>query len=917
MTFPAPSFCYIIPSRYRFGCRDLRRMPSSRQQSGRLVITVHGIRTFGHWQERLEALVRRSTGNVVFANYKYGYFSVVAFIIPFFRSLVVRKFRADLISMAGRSEWTRIDLVGHSFGTHIIAWAVAGLPPSVKLSIHTVILSGSVLRAGFPWRDLIGNRVGRVVNDCGTRDNILLLSQFFILFTGMAGRTGFSGLTGDVFRNRYSVFGHSGYFQDGKGIASDTYMREHWLPLLLSDDGIPEFDYRDTSAIEGLITTLANNSEPIKLSFYLIPLIAFTLWISGLYLNAERQRLEAERQRDLAYAAESRILADLAKQVGHHDPTTAALIAMEGLPDASIGRQRPLIPVAERQLYDAYASFRELFLLHGPTAANELIGLGNRRILVKFADNSAAVWRIDFPEPHRLLSTGPGDADSFVVGKETARLITFSHENVMRVWDTETGQAIKTVAGIRRDGYSLNNSGSRLATVSETNDGDIWDAVSGDHLVRLEGQTRGFHIPAFDPQSHSIVGLENDGLSIWNVENGAKRLSIQGAFNDARFVDNGTQILSEISHKPANDFERANEDRVTSSVALLDARTGKQASLVAASRPTNTIFAVSKEGSRAVILHEAVSKWTHDDEGEYDLCDIKAPIPPLATLEDFSGLLLDNTGPNKLRTVVLSSGSERIAALDGQGRATLFDWSGRAISSFAASELKFDQKLKWLLIVGASKWVAIDAITGTEVSSIFVGNSDAISSDIDDEFLYTVHLDGTIRVWNYRILPSEFSIDAQKDGGETDISQIQFGPNGATVATAKSPLFPIRNSIQPGSSGSVSVWDTRTGKQLASLGIDPYLGKFPSSNYMGIAYSSDGNRLLVELPNGDKVVWDWKTEATRNVTINDNLGQYGSLRAADFSHPETPRLTVGVDEEGLVVRSENGGRLLSEPGKPM
>jgi WD40 repeat protein len=96
----------------------------------------------------------------------------------------------------------------------VLAWAVARLPAETRISINTVILSGSVLRAGFPWRDLIGKRIKRVINDCGTKDGVLLLSQFGSLFTGMAGRTGFGGATSNAFRNRYSVFGHSGYFKD-------------------------------------------------------------------------------------------------------------------------------------------------------------------------------------------------------------------------------------------------------------------------------------------------------------------------------------------------------------------------------------------------------------------------------------------------------------------------------------------------------------------------------------------------------------------------------------------------------------------------------------------------------------------------------------------------------------------------------
>src|SRR5882762_4353579 len=58
------------------------RMPNASEHPPHLIVTIHGIRTFGHWQERLEALVSTdSNSDVEFANYKYGYFSIIAFII--------------------------------------------------------------------------------------------------------------------------------------------------------------------------------------------------------------------------------------------------------------------------------------------------------------------------------------------------------------------------------------------------------------------------------------------------------------------------------------------------------------------------------------------------------------------------------------------------------------------------------------------------------------------------------------------------------------------------------------------------------------------------------------------------------------------------------------------------------------------
>ncbi|MDX1402115.1 MAG: hypothetical protein R3245_09350, partial [Kiloniellales bacterium] len=91
-----------------------------------LIISVHGIRTFGAWQERLEKLLADASPDrkPTVKNYKFGRLSTIAFIIPFTRWLVVQAFRRFLKNSVEAEDWDRIDLVGHSFGTHLIGWSL-------------------------------------------------------------------------------------------------------------------------------------------------------------------------------------------------------------------------------------------------------------------------------------------------------------------------------------------------------------------------------------------------------------------------------------------------------------------------------------------------------------------------------------------------------------------------------------------------------------------------------------------------------------------------------------------------------------------------------------------------------------------------------------------------------------------------
>jgi Leucine-rich repeat (LRR) protein/pimeloyl-ACP methyl ester carboxylesterase len=233
-----------------------------------LVITVHGIRTFGQWQERLENLLRTAAppeAELTVVHYKFGYFSAFAFLSIFLRWLTTRRFRSELVALT-RTPWDRVDIVAHSFGTFIATKALAALPASHPLRVSTLILAGSVLPDFFSWSKLVPARTQRVVNECGTKDNVLFLSQA-LPFLGMAGRVGFRGFTGTHLRNRFFHFGHSGYFIGDNG-PTDEFMRNEWVPILIEGTEASPADCRTPSALAGIGAFLLNNSRPLKILAY-------------------------------------------------------------------------------------------------------------------------------------------------------------------------------------------------------------------------------------------------------------------------------------------------------------------------------------------------------------------------------------------------------------------------------------------------------------------------------------------------------------------------------------------------------------------------------------------------------------------------------------------------------------------------
>ncbi|MGL4554001.1 MAG: hypothetical protein ACRC33_22805, partial [Gemmataceae bacterium] len=311
--------------------------PSPPLRPSRIVITVHGIRDFGDWQERLKALIETQDPAAEVKSYKPGWVDPFMFWMPiYFRQRAVRAFRDWLIKFLDKPEHAgvRVDIVAHSFGTHIVGWALLGLEKEKRPDVHTVIFAGSVLRSSFRWDELfLDGKVRRVLNECGTSDWPLLLSQFVVPFTGMAGRVGFAGAMSARFQNRFHAgFAHGDYFLEKKPDPGEqpepSFMAREWVPLL-TDDGQPPVlpgPAYTPDFWQRLVITLGNHAEPVKVMVYtalLALLVGLPVWL--------RQQA-ALRQAQLALSAQKAdaVLLSVAGKLGAVSPTDLVPYVGEG-----------------------------------------------------------------------------------------------------------------------------------------------------------------------------------------------------------------------------------------------------------------------------------------------------------------------------------------------------------------------------------------------------------------------------------------------------------------------------------------------------------------------------------------------------------------------------------------------------------
>jgi hypothetical protein len=450
-----------------------------------VVVSVHGIRTFGQWQERLACLIRRVDPLTVTYSYHYGFFSALAFLIPPLRAIEIARFRRHLQRIKDKHICDRISVIGHSFGTHLIGWALAKGFVTHGLPIQQVILAGSVLRSTFDWHALIDKGlVGNVVNDCGIDDNVLLLSQVAVLGTGMAGRLGFAGMSGMQLTNRYFKGGHSHYFVDSAGRPDDAFMVRYWLPLLVMHDEPDEVDQRTNGGpLQGVHVWMIQNADVVKVGSYLT--VVFMIWH--------------------VFYATPHALADAATL------SRARTVALQQI---GVDEQTPLgvanlLNIIKRDSFDTTS--RELASRWLPELASYAEAVAERGL------PALMVWngRNLLVTQGSVVDLGGAVIESYGFSRDASQLITFDVEKAIRLFQVADGKQLLALP----TRYSPEKSDTSEPTTADTEEPDpkVYESVK-DLLGTRDPQAEQAERLSFNGELEDLKFRESpDGIYLWGI----------------------------------------------------------------------------------------------------------------------------------------------------------------------------------------------------------------------------------------------------------------------------------------------------------------------------------------------------------------------------------------------------------------
>jgi WD40 repeat protein len=125
------------------------------------------------------------------------------------------------------------------------------------------------------------------------------------------------------------------------------------------------------------------------------------------------------------------------------------------------------------------------------------------------------------PAPrHTLPARTPGPSVNMAFSPDGKRLAAGGENNLVKVWDVQTGTVLQTLPGHRGDVYTVafSHDGRWIASGSEDSTVKIWDARSGELVHTFRGHTGIVTSVAVSPDDRRLIsGSRDRTVKVWDL----------------------------------------------------------------------------------------------------------------------------------------------------------------------------------------------------------------------------------------------------------------------------------------------------------------------------------------------------------------------------------------------------------------
>ena len=277
--------------------------------------------------------------------------------------------------------------------------------------------------------------------------------------------------------------------------------------------------------------------------------------------------------------------------------------------------------------------------------------------LLSLKGNTAGVWSVVFSPDGKRLASGVFQYPKFdpVTGLPSAG---GSSVEVVKVWDTASGEVLLTLKGHTKEipSVAFSPDSKRLVSGSHDQTVRVWDVATGQELLTLKGHKGPVNSVAFGPDGNWLASGSNDRtVKLWDASSGKELRTFKGHTNSVTsvvFNHDGKRLVS------------GSHDQT---VKVWDAATGQELLTLKGHIWWVTSVVFRPDGNR---LASAGGDWNRNSPGELKLWDAASGQDSLA--------LKGHT--NRVQNVNFSADGKRIVSQDEKGERCSWDVvSGYAI----------------------------------------------------------------------------------------------------------------------------------------------------------------------------------------------------------------------------------------------
>jgi hypothetical protein len=220
-----------------------------------------------------------------------------------------------------------------------------------------------------------------------------------------------------------------------------------------------------------------------------------------------------------------------------------------------------------------------------------------QRFMASVAEDAPTSWLRPLQPP--FIRQGPrfctveghsAAVQSVAVSADSRRAVSASSDDMLKVWDVETGRVIRTLKGHSAgvNSVALSTGGRCAVSASRDKTLKVWDVETGQAIRTLEGHTGWIYSVAVSEDGRRAVSASADEtLKVWDVETGRAILTLEGRSTVLRGVAVSADVRRTV---------RASEDQPRTGPVII-AQVGSR------STPIRSV-ALSADGRRAVSAFE-------------------------------------------------------------------------------------------------------------------------------------------------------------------------------------------------------------------------------------------------------------------------------------------------------------------------